>query len=115
MSTVQIPQREYRLLRTLEGMDFELQAVGSQLTRTSHNIGVSSIIRTASPEDLASIASRPARTQAYSLDACIPLDETPTGTGSVYDAILSELVRRYSRALGVTQRQAAETAPSAEV
>lgn len=93
------------MLRALEGMDFALQAVGSQLTRTSHNIGVSSIVRTAPPEDLAAIASRPARTQAYSLDAGIPLEETPTGTGSVYDAVLCELIRRYERALGVALRQ----------
>lgn len=101
-----IPQSEYRRLRTLEGMEHQLQVLPvSQLTGEWHGYGAASVVRTASPDRLVDIARTHGRTQAYSPDVDIPLEETPTGTGSVYDAVLCELIRRYERALGVALRQ----------
>lgn len=118
MATLEISAVEYKTLRAIEGMDHVLKwSPRTQLTGNALGSGQVTLIRNAEPDALIDIARRYAGTQVMSYDAGIPIEETPTGTGSVYAAVLAESIRRYERALGVMmrQRQAAEDGPSAEV
>lgn len=112
---VQIPTNEYSRLKALAAMDFQLQsATSSRMTGTWYGQGVAAHIRASPPDELLEIARTYGRTQACAPELEIPLEETPTGKGSVYNAVLGELIRRYERVLGSAMRQR-DAPPSAEV